>query len=127
MLVCAVAPGAAALSGAANGRARTSAPQARALTGGAQATVAIHTFGFRPDTLVIRAGTRVTWRNDDAILHTATSGTPEHPDSAFDGVMEDAGRTFSHTFERAGTFSYYCSRHPFMRGVIHVTSTGDVP
>jgi plastocyanin len=88
-------------------------------------TVAIKTFLFRPTDLVIPAGTKVTWNNGDEIEHTITSGTPDSASSAFNGKLGTQGASFAHTFTRAGTFSYFCDRHHFMRGTIRVTSNGE--
>lgn len=86
-------------------------------------TVSIRTFQFRPGTLVVPAGTRVIWTNGDEIEHTVTSGVPDSARGGFHGVMKTPGATLAFTFDRAGTFSYYCDRHHFMRGEIRVTST----
>ncbi|MBI3014966.1 MAG: cupredoxin domain-containing protein [Candidatus Tectomicrobia bacterium] len=84
------------------------------------ASVTIQTFQFRPALLEVKAGTRVTWTNQDDILHTITSGTPESPDSRFNGRLQGKGSTFSFTFTQAGTYSYFCTRHNSMRGQIRV-------
>jgi len=91
----------------------------------ADTSVAIRTFQFRPSTLTVRAGTRVTWSNTDEIEHTVTEGVPDSPSGGFDGVMKSRGTTFAFTFVLTGTYSYYCDRHPFMRGEIRVTSNGE--
>jgi plastocyanin len=43
-------------------------------------TVKFQGFGFRPPTQEVRAGTRVTWLNQDDIEHTVTSANPERHD-----------------------------------------------
>ena len=88
-------------------------------------TVAISTFQFRPGSLVIPPGTRVTWTNGDEIEHTVTAGVPDAPAGGFSGDLATQRATFAHRFTRAGTFAYFCERHPFMRGEIRVTSTGE--
>ena len=88
-------------------------------------TVVIRTFQFRPATLTVPPGTRVTWSNTDEIEHTVTAGVPDSPSGGFNGVMKSQGTTFAFTFDRTGTFTYYCDRHHFMRGEIRVTSTGE--
>ena len=89
------------------------------------ASVAIKTFAFRPQRLTVPAGTTVTWRNTDQILHTATSGTsPAAKTGLFDGSMNGAGKVFRFRFTAPGTYPYFCTRHPTvpsMHGTIAVT------
>jgi plastocyanin len=84
------------------------------------APVEVRTFQFREQRLEVPAGTRVVWSNQDEIEHTVTSGVPDSADGAFTGRLADQGSTFSHRFERAGLYRYYCDRHHFMRGEIRV-------
>ena len=75
-----------------------------------------------PKVLSVSKGATVIWSNEDSTLHTVTSGTPERGDSGteFDSVYLAAGRTFEHAFDKAGTFDYYCTLHPFMKGQVVV-------
>jgi plastocyanin len=83
--------------------------------------VTVRQFQFMPAELVVEAGTTVTWANQDQILHTATSGaTPGQADGTFDGPMDGAGKSFSFTFEKPGTYPYFCSRHNSMVGKVIV-------
>lgn len=77
---------------------------------------------FEPPTLNVPVGTTVTWKNSDSTLHTVTSGSAESGTSGtiFDSSYLAAGKTFQHTFSGAGTFDYYCTLHPFMKGKIIV-------
>lgn len=85
------------------------------------ATVQISGFRFQPTELTVAAGTTVTWTNDDAILHTVTSGTSVKkddfgnfditPDGRINGTLADKGQTFSFTFATPGEYAYFCSRH----------------
>jgi plastocyanin len=88
--------------------------------GAAPVAVAIKTFQFGPDTVVVRPGERVEWRNTDAIEHTVTAGTPDQSAHAFEGTLAGAGATFTAQFDRSGTYPYYCARHSFMTGVVVV-------
>jgi len=85
------------------------------------ASVAIRTFQFAPDTLRMKAGTRVVWSNADEIGHTITSGSPEKRDGRFHGVVATRRATYSAVLERAGTYRYFCDRHRFMTGTVIVT------
>ena len=74
-----------------------------------------------PSPANLAVGTTVTWTNNDATLHTATSGTPDSgPSGEFDSSYLTKGKTFQHTFDKAGTFDYYCTLHPFMIGQVVV-------
>ena len=76
---------------------------------------------YDPSPANVAVGTTVTWKNDDATLHTATSGTPDSgPSGEFDSSYLAKGKTFQHTFDKAGTFDYYCTLHPFMIGQVVV-------
>ncbi len=81
---------------------------------------------FGPSDLTVEVGTTVTWTNDDIIAHTVTSGESDGasgtPDGAFDSGNIDPGGTFEFTFDEPGTYSYYCTPHPWMRGTVTVTS-----
>jgi plastocyanin len=77
---------------------------------------------FEPETLTVSKGTTVTWINEDSTLHTA-SGSAESVNSRteFDSSYLAAGKTFQHPFNTAGTFDYYCTLQPFMKGKVVVT------
>ena len=77
---------------------------------------------FVPDTLTVSKGTTVSWTNGDSTLHTVTSGSPEGGNSGteFDSSYLAAGKTFQHLFNTAGTFDYYCTLHPYMKGKVVV-------
>jgi plastocyanin len=85
-----------------------------------EAAVAVRVFQLHPKELEVRAGTRVTWTNEDAIEHTVTSGAPDNKDGKFDGALRGKGTTFSHTFTQPGTYPYFCARHRAIRGEIRV-------
>ena len=61
---------------------------------------------FRPEELTLAAGTTVTWVNAGRNPHTVTAD-----DGAFDSGDMAPGATFSHTFDRPGTFPFYCRYH----------------
>ncbi|WP_240755964.1 cupredoxin family copper-binding protein [Pandoraea sp. XY-2] len=79
--------------------------------------VNIDNFAFSPATLTVRAGTRVTWTNHDEDPHTVTSSDNPH---VFASGALDTNGTFSVTFDKPGTYPYYCAIHPHMTGVIIV-------
>ncbi|MDQ3852361.1 MAG: plastocyanin/azurin family copper-binding protein [Thermoproteota archaeon] len=76
---------------------------------------------FQPNPVQVSMGTTVTWTNDDAQPHTATSGQNATPDGRFDsGIMAPAA-TFEHTFTEAGEYPYFCLLHPNMVGTVSVS------
>jgi len=73
---------------------------------------------FIPDTLTVKAGTTVTWVNQDGYIHTVTSGTsPKDLSGLFDSGNINGGGTFSFKFDKAGTYDYFCIPH-FSLGMI---------
>ncbi len=76
---------------------------------------------FQPNPVQVSVGSTVTWTNNDAQPHTATSGQSATPDGTFDsGIMSPQG-TFEHTFTEAGEFPYFCMLHPNMVGTVSVS------
>ena len=76
---------------------------------------------FIPSTVVITVGGTVTWENTDTAAHTSSSGTPtDGPDGVFDSSLIMAGGSYSHAFDTAGTFDYFCMVHPWMEGTVIV-------
>jgi len=76
---------------------------------------------FSPSTVTVSPGTEVTWTNDDATIHTVVEGSAEAPvEGGFDSSIVNTGDSWEHTFDTAGTFDYYCSLHPFMKGTVTV-------
>jgi plastocyanin len=73
-------------------------------------------FGFNPSTLTIKVGTTVIWKNVSSVPHTVTSDDGQ----TFDSGNIAVGGTFRFSFKNAGTFSYHCNIHPYMRATIVV-------
>jgi plastocyanin len=66
---------------------------------------------FSPASKTITAGTTLTWTNMDPFNHTVTSGAPGSPDGKFDSGNIGSNGTYSHKFDTAGTYNYYCKIH----------------
>jgi amicyanin len=81
----------------------------------ATAEVKIDNFSFGPVELTVGAGTTVTWTNRDDIPHTVRS-----TDGVFKSKVLDTDEKFSFTFNKAGTYPYFCSIHPKMTGKVIV-------
>jgi plastocyanin len=72
-------------------------------------------FTYQPDPVVVQAGGKVIWQNQDAAPHTATAD-----DGSFDTGTIEKGKIGSETFKEAGTFTYFCEIHPTMHGSVEV-------
>ena len=82
----------------------------------AEATqVVVDNFSFTPAMAAVAVGTTVTWTNHDDIPHNVVS-----PQQKFKSPVLDTDEVFSHTFDAAGTYKYYCSIHPRMTGQVVV-------
>jgi len=79
------------------------------------AAVEIKNFAFNAPTLEIAVGTTVTWTNNDSTAHTVSQ-----KGGGFESGKLDPGATFSHTFDTAGSFDYFCQYHANMKGTIVV-------
>ena len=79
-------------------------------------TVHIKDFAFNPQTLKIKAGTSVTWVNDDPMAHTITSDS----DNILNSPTLSPGQSFSFTFTNPGSTNYHCNIHKSMKGVVIV-------
>jgi len=88
---------------------------------GAQVTGVTHmnmqNFAYQMANMQVRAGTTVTWTNQDNVPHSIT----------FKNGMKDSGllyqgQSFSYTFNTPGTYQYYCSVHPYMVATVTVIS-----
>jgi plastocyanin len=80
--------------------------------------VQIDQFTFAPQQVTVKAGTTVTWINDDDAPHTIASST-----KLFKSKPLDTKDKFSFTFTTPGTYEYFCSLHPHMTGAVVVKAT----
>jgi YVTN family beta-propeller protein len=79
--------------------------------------VSIAGFAFGPQSVTIHVGDSITWSNDDGPSHTVTfkDGSPGAKSLA-------PGQTFTRVFDKAGTYDYFCSFHPYMTGKVIVSA-----
>jgi plastocyanin len=88
----------------------------------ADIAIKIESFTFVPQQLKVKSGTTVTWTNGDDIPHTVVS-----PNN-FRSKALDTNDNFSFTFTTPGSYTYFCSLHPHMTGIVVVeATTGSVP
>jgi LPXTG-motif cell wall-anchored protein len=77
----------------------------------------ISDYKYTPSTITVTAGESVTWSNSGPTGHSATAD-----DGSFDTGILSRGSSGSHTFSKAGTYSFHCTPHPFMKGTVVVTA-----
>jgi plastocyanin len=97
---------------------KTTSPHGRApATGGT--TITIKNFQYRPASLTVSPGAKVTVINkDDTVPHTVTSTRGK----AFDTGTIPGGQIATFTAPTArGTYAYFCTIHPYMHGTLMVT------
>jgi plastocyanin len=86
---------------------------------------------YDPPQMYVTVGDTVTWYNDDKEGHTVTSGEGSgrfgwmgdnfgKPNGIFNSDRFMPGESWSYKFEDSGTFSYYCTIHPWMEGILIV-------
>lgn len=94
------------------------APGAAAAT----STVKIVGMSYEPARTKVAVGDTVRWSNGSFLTHTVTS-----VDGLFDSEGISEGSSFSYTFQQPGTYSYYCTIHPGMRGEVVVAAGTPAP
>lgn len=87
-------------------------------TPAATSSVTIKDLAFSPANITVKVGTKVTWTNQDSVQHDVVSDSGSDSPSS---ELLSKGESYSFTFTKAGTFSYHCTPHPFMKGTITVT------
>lgn len=90
-------------------------------------------FWYSPPVVTISSGDTITWINSDREVHTVTSGKgidrgqltqgkmEGQPDGYFDSGPFEPGQSWSFTFNKEGTFYYFCTIHPWMVGAVVVS------
>jgi len=81
------------------------------------ATVTISAMQYHSDTLEIAAGQAVRWNNADPLGHTITFDQASGESSS---SLVPPNGSYVHRFTKPGTYSYQCTPHPFMKGVVVV-------
>ncbi len=75
------------------------------------------TESYAPKVVEVELGGTITWTNDDTVVHTVT----EEESASFDSGFIQAGAQWQHTFEQPGQYNYYCTLHPWMKGIVLVS------
>jgi len=86
----------------------------------ATTTLKMYNYGYTPKTQRVTLGNSVKWRNPTGKRHDATPIN----NWSWTGVSVAAGATSATvTPSQAGSFPYFCSLHPTMKGTINVPMT----
>ena len=72
---------------------------------------------YLPNPSTVTANSKVTWNNKDIAPHTATA-----TDGSFDTGIINVGSSGSAIVRAQGGVPYHCTIHPWMNGMLHVTS-----
>jgi plastocyanin len=78
-------------------------------------SVTIKGFAFHPASLTVKVGDKVTFTNEDSVVHTATGSG-----NAINSGNLAKGQSYTVTFTKVGTYNYICSIHPYMKGTVIV-------
>ena len=79
------------------------------------ARVVMKDFMFAPAALTVKAGTMVSWTNQDNEPHTVASDA-----GVFRSGALDTNESFTFKFDKPGTYHFLCSIHPYMVGTVTV-------
>ncbi len=75
---------------------------------------------YIPSLIVIEKGKQVTWVNEDSAFHSITSAYYDTPTDLFDSGHLDPFESYTLTFAEIGTYDYFCTLHPWMKGQVIV-------
>jgi plastocyanin len=78
-------------------------------------TVVITAMRFEPQELTVQVGDSVKWVNHDPFPHTVTAVVKQ-----FESHDIPAGTSWTYVAKSTGGFSYQCSLHPNMPGMLYV-------
>ena len=84
-----------------------------------------------PRQVTIHTNHTIRWINQDTEAHTVTGGVGAGIESLmnnkrrtsngiFDSGLFKTGESWIHTFTNPGTYTYFCTIHPWMEGVVSV-------
>ena len=82
--------------------------------GEGEVRISIENYNYNPQIITVVQGTKIVWYNKDDVIHTVTSNK-----DVFDLDMERQEYE-NVTFNDIGTFTYFCSPHPYMTGIVNV-------
>ncbi len=77
-----------------------------------EVTMAMRNLAFEKPHLQVPAGTRVTWVNEDTMIHDITEGDPGNPTPRFASGVLSTGQRWSRDFCAPIRVVYHCAAHP---------------
>jgi plastocyanin len=92
-------------------------PAAGAGSSGDAISIEMKNFSFSPQETTIKVGTKITWTNMDSAGHDVKAA-----DGSWGSDTLTQGQSFSHVFDKPGTYAYVCTFHARMTGTIIVTA-----
>jgi plastocyanin len=101
--------GAGSTAGAGSGESNTTG------VSGAAVTIAMKDIQFVPTDVTIKAGQTVAWVNDESVQHDVVE-----TNGLFKSPLLTKGQSFTFTFKDPGSYPFYCSIHPQMKGTVTV-------
>ena len=75
--------------------------------------ISIVGYAYSPSQVIISKGDTVIWTNQDSVRHDVNG-------DGIESSLLSKGETFSMTFNKAGTYNYICTPHPYMKGSVIV-------
>jgi len=88
--------------------------------GNSGATITIKELKFEPDTVTIKVGQSVTWKNEDRRSHHIMSGAPPVMTDEFVSPVLEKGDSWSFTFEKPGEYPFHDMKVPGLLGRVIV-------
>jgi amicyanin len=85
-----------------------------------QVALSMKNTAFSQPSITVKKGTKVTWTNEDTVRHNVVADTSQTGGLPTDNNLIGKGETYSFTFNTVGTFTYHCTPHPFMTGMVEV-------
>lgn len=84
-------------------------------------TVTYQDFAVAQPHIKVKKGTTVTWVNQDTAKHDVTPVNETDSFKASD--LFGKNESYTVTFDTVGKFEYFCSPHPYMKGVVEVVES----
>lgn len=79
-------------------------------------TINIKDYAYSKKTVTVKKGTIIKWVNKDSMKHDVNSKKVGGPK----GPLLSKNKSYSWRAETKGTYSYFCSPHPYMKAKIIV-------